>query len=196
MSPAERRTNCSCGGSEERSPLPWTGVPCSPQRTWAEKAGAQPLQTLCYAAKRLRPRANVTAYGMRALEKIRFLPMYAGANMGHPSRTNDRDWDPPSWSVLTQTLLGAGSAGQYVSLDRTHLIRFERISERGHPHLLVGASQHNGLELMVGCGGGIPQVKHTGARDDSYSMTVKTLPAVEDAAFVDHRRCGVYVYRG
>ena len=31
---------------KERSPLPWTGAPCSPQRTWAEKDGAQPLPTL------------------------------------------------------------------------------------------------------------------------------------------------------
>jgi hypothetical protein len=31
------------GGSKERSPLPWTGAPCSPKRTWAEKDGAQPL---------------------------------------------------------------------------------------------------------------------------------------------------------
>jgi hypothetical protein len=27
------------------------------------------------------------AHGAKAFEKIRFRPMYAGANMGHPSRT-------------------------------------------------------------------------------------------------------------
>src|ERR1700733_3225299 len=32
--------------SKQRSPPSWTGAPCSPQRTWAEKAGAQPLRTL------------------------------------------------------------------------------------------------------------------------------------------------------
>jgi hypothetical protein len=30
------------GGGKERSPLPWTGAPCSPQRTWAEKDGRSP----------------------------------------------------------------------------------------------------------------------------------------------------------
>ena len=49
---------------------------------------------------------------------------------------------------------------------------------------------------MVGCGGGIAQVRHTGAGHGSYSMTVEALPAVEDVALVDHRRCGVHVDRG
>jgi len=33
--------------TQDTSPLPWTGAPCSPQRTWAEKDGAQPLQGFC-----------------------------------------------------------------------------------------------------------------------------------------------------
>jgi hypothetical protein len=35
-----------------RSPPPWTGAPCSPQRTWAEKDGAQPLPPLCYEGRK------------------------------------------------------------------------------------------------------------------------------------------------
>lgn len=45
---------------QRRSPLAWTGGPCSPKRTWAEKNGAQPLPMLLGTwAKRLRPRARI-----------------------------------------------------------------------------------------------------------------------------------------
>jgi hypothetical protein len=33
---------------------------------------------------------------VKAFEKIRFRPMYAWANMGHPSRTIDRSWEMKS----------------------------------------------------------------------------------------------------
>jgi hypothetical protein len=81
----------SLGLSKERSPVPWTGAPCSPQRTWAEKDGAQPLQRYCHAGKKTAPRARIVAHEVKAFEKSRFRPMYAEANMGHPSKTNDLD---------------------------------------------------------------------------------------------------------
>jgi len=37
-----------------RGPLPRTGAPCSPWRTWAEENGAQPLPTLLLCPQRLR----------------------------------------------------------------------------------------------------------------------------------------------
>jgi hypothetical protein len=43
----------------------------------------------CYDGKRLRPKARIVAGGEKALEEFRFRPMYAQANMGHPSRTLD-----------------------------------------------------------------------------------------------------------
>ena len=89
-----------------------------------------------------------------------------------------------------------GRAGQYVGFDRPHLVRSERILERGHPHLLICASQHDRLESLVSRGAGVAQVRHTGARDDSNSVTVETLPAIEDFAFADHRGSGVHVDRG
>jgi hypothetical protein len=39
--------------------------------------------------KGLRPRARIVARRVKALEEFRFRPMYAGPNMGHPSRTGD-----------------------------------------------------------------------------------------------------------
>jgi hypothetical protein len=49
--------------------------------------GCSPFQRFCYVTKGLRPRARVLAYGVKGLEKLHFRPMYALANMGHPSRT-------------------------------------------------------------------------------------------------------------
>jgi hypothetical protein len=37
-------------------------------------------------------RARVVVHGVKALEKYRFRPMYAEANMGHPSRTMGRGY--------------------------------------------------------------------------------------------------------
>jgi hypothetical protein len=43
--------------------------------------------------KQTEPRAIIVAHGVKAFEKLRFRPMYAEANMGHPSRTNDCGWE-------------------------------------------------------------------------------------------------------
>ena len=58
-----------------------------------KKTGRSSFERFCNAAKTLRPRARVLAHGMRALEESVFRPMYAQANMGHPSRTNDRGYE-------------------------------------------------------------------------------------------------------
>ena len=76
--------------SKERSPLPWTGAPCSPQRTWAEDDGAQPLRTLLLYSGQTAARSKSRCTWSESIGRIRFRPMYAQANMGHPSRTNDR----------------------------------------------------------------------------------------------------------
>ena len=38
--------------------LPWTGAPCSPERTWAEKTGRSPFERFSYADKRVLPSAQ------------------------------------------------------------------------------------------------------------------------------------------
>ena len=132
------------GRSKERSPLPWTGAPCSPKRTWAEKTGRSPSQRFCDVAKRLRPREKVLAHGAKALEesvcgpwslisctrrhqrmRVRLsskkphevrqreetrqeIRVYARANMGHPSRTNDRGWEIKSARVRQPDLDKSG----------------------------------------------------------------------------------------
>src|SRR5579859_2783868 len=77
------------GGSKERSPLPWTGAPCSPKRTWAEDDGAQPLPTLLLIAETAVNSKSPCTWS-ESIRRTRFRPMYAGANMGHPSNTSDR----------------------------------------------------------------------------------------------------------
>jgi len=57
----------------------------SRQRTWDEKdGGAGPFQRYYYAGKKTVAGGKVLAHGVKAFEKNRFRPMYAGANMGHP----------------------------------------------------------------------------------------------------------------
>jgi len=53
--------------------------------TWAEEDRAQPLRTLLLCGQKAAG-ARALMHGLKALEKHRFRPMYAGANMGHPSR--------------------------------------------------------------------------------------------------------------
>jgi hypothetical protein len=62
-----------CGSSEKPSPLPWTGAPCSPQRTWPKKMGAAPFQRSATRVS-LRPRAKVLARGVKAFEESVFGP--------------------------------------------------------------------------------------------------------------------------
>jgi hypothetical protein len=56
-----------------------------------------------------------------------------------------------------------GRAGQNIRLDRSHLIGFQQVLERGHSKLLASAAQHDGLELKVGCGAGVAQVRNARA---------------------------------
>jgi hypothetical protein len=44
-------------------------------------------------------------HGLKALEKHRFRPMYAEANMGHPSRTKDRGYEMKSAGLPLQSNL-------------------------------------------------------------------------------------------
>jgi hypothetical protein len=49
--------------------------------------GAAPSKAFCWTCKRIEVKAKILVYQVKAFEKIHFRPMYAGANMGHPSRT-------------------------------------------------------------------------------------------------------------
>jgi hypothetical protein len=60
------------------------------ERTWAEKNAAQPFHRSYSASKPQLARARALVQGVKALEKCRFRPRYAEANLGHPSRTTDR----------------------------------------------------------------------------------------------------------
>src|ERR1700744_576496 len=75
-----------------------TGAPCSHQRTWAEKEGAKPLSL------RLSRR--------KAVEKDRFRPTYAGANMGHP------------YSVVCMGELGGGSCCYFRGLTFLPIVQY------------------------------------------------------------------------
>src|SRR5882757_99687 len=67
----------------ERSHVLWTGAPCSPQRTWAEKDGAQPLSNaFAGCTKRIRPRSRVLAREPKAFEKSVFGPCTLGRTWG------------------------------------------------------------------------------------------------------------------
>src|SRR5579863_7653898 len=87
------------GRAKERSPLPWTGAPCSPQRTWAEDDGAQPLPPLSLIAETAVNSKSPCTWS-ESIRRTRFRPMYAGTNMGHPSNTNDRSLKPDTRQKL------------------------------------------------------------------------------------------------
>src|SRR5450631_3359572 len=59
-------------------------------------------QRFCYGAKRLRPKSESPCAWSESIGKIRSRPMYALANMGHPSSTTDRGWgsNPPELADL------------------------------------------------------------------------------------------------
>jgi hypothetical protein len=48
----------------------WTGAPCSHQRTWDEKDGAQPLPMLLPRTKNWCQRGELSGTGAKAFEKI------------------------------------------------------------------------------------------------------------------------------
>jgi hypothetical protein len=54
------------------------------------KKGRSPSQRFRYMGKGCSCEQEPSCMGGKALEKHRFRPMYAQANMGHPSRTIDR----------------------------------------------------------------------------------------------------------
>jgi hypothetical protein len=59
-------------GAKNRSPVPWTGAPCSPQRTWAEKMGRSPFRRSCWTGERTAATRRALVNGVKALEEIRF----------------------------------------------------------------------------------------------------------------------------
>src|SRR5258708_32731912 len=61
-------------------------------RTWAEKDGRSPSNA-CYASKRTTAKSKNPVVLSESIGKIRIQPMYAGANMGQPSRPNDGGWE-------------------------------------------------------------------------------------------------------
>ena len=93
----------------KQGPILWPGAPRSPQRTWDENDGAKPLRTLFARGARYGSRES-SPNSSKSIRRHRFRPMYAGANMGHPSRTLEavnqpnlfaslqalREWNVPS----------------------------------------------------------------------------------------------------
>src|SRR5271156_6142939 len=67
--------------------FPWTGAPCSPKRTWAEEDGRSPSNAL--ASGKTVAMCEAPCTWSKSIRRIRFRPMYARANMGHPSKTMD-----------------------------------------------------------------------------------------------------------
>ncbi len=78
---------------------PWTGAPCSPERTWAEKTGRSPIERFCYAGKKNAPRARIVAHGVKAFEKSVFGPCTLGRTWGTRPEplTVVRREDPPAY---------------------------------------------------------------------------------------------------
>ncbi len=59
-----------------RSPLPWTGAPCSPERTWAEDDGAQPLPTLLLYSEETTSESKSPFTWSESIGRTRFRPMF------------------------------------------------------------------------------------------------------------------------
>jgi hypothetical protein len=57
-----------------------------------KKTGAA-LPTLLLFGKKTAAKSKSPCAWSESIGRIRFRPMYAGANMGHPSRTNGRVWE-------------------------------------------------------------------------------------------------------
>src|ERR1700723_3463883 len=68
--------------------LSWSASPTArgTRRTLRRVCGIRPSLRSDEALLQVR----VVAHGVKALEEFRFRPMYAGTNMGHPSRIIDR----------------------------------------------------------------------------------------------------------
>src|SRR5229473_3051605 len=62
------------------------GAPYRKSGTMGRKRRAQPFQRFCSLGKRLRARARVLVQWSESIRKIRFRPMYAGANIEAPVR--------------------------------------------------------------------------------------------------------------
>ena len=94
---------------------PWTGAPGSHQRTWEEKDGAQPHQSVYIQSRFSYPSSE-------SIRKDHFQPRYAGANLGHPSRGQGlvgsresggrKDSQPPNRAKVISLLTRSGGQTQ------------------------------------------------------------------------------------
>jgi hypothetical protein len=67
-----------------------SAVPATPGKCRNSRDGAQPRPRLLLPGQKDCGQVQQSwCNGVKAFEKIRFRPMYSGANMGHPSRTED-----------------------------------------------------------------------------------------------------------
>src|SRR5258707_41227 len=90
------------------------------------RGAARPTLLLC--GEKTAAKNEIPCVWSESIGRIRFRPMYAWANMGHPSRTNDRGWKVKSRQSAPTNLdksevrpspfdkLGAGSAGLMLPL--------------------------------------------------------------------------------
>src|SRR6476646_12040103 len=74
--------------------------------------------------------------------------------------------------------------GQYESLDRSHLVRLERVFERRHSKRLASASKYDSLELMMRFGRGVSEIRNAGACDSVHSVAINAELPIEETAFV------------
>jgi hypothetical protein len=78
--------------------------------------GRSPLQRSWYAGKKTVAQASILVQRAKSIGKNHIRPMYAGANMGHPSRTIDRGLEAESASSLLCT--------QVYGLEALNLVSF------------------------------------------------------------------------
>jgi hypothetical protein len=57
-----------------------------------KRRGASPFNAVA-THKKTAAKSKIVAHEVKALERFRFRPMYAQANMGHPSKTEDLGWE-------------------------------------------------------------------------------------------------------
>jgi hypothetical protein len=139
------------GGRKRTSPIPWTGAPCSPKRTWAEEDGAQPSPMLLLCGEKIWAKSNSSCAWSESIGRTRSRPMYAWANMGHPSRTVDRGWEiklargrRPIFGKSATARLAAASVITAVSREKPNFIQFYKKSRPRRAGLALPASLYQG----------------------------------------------------
>ena len=84
---ALRTAVAGCNWIKERSPHLWPGAACSPQRTWDENGFFKCFYSMARGFLSLAGVFRPSNRGVRGAAPRLLRPMYAEANMGHPSRS-------------------------------------------------------------------------------------------------------------